>query len=138
MEACAYGHPGSGRDGVPAALRLGLEITGLFGLAGDQALVMRKQEMGPINSPVGGRAGYRSALSTHGYPVYTGRGKRSVLSRVPTHFRPESVRSRRKTLCFQCDGCPGHARICPLTANSGQATAARELIVSITGDDARL
>src|SRR4051794_11641259 len=129
-EACAYGHPGSGRDGVPAALRLGLEITGLFGLAGDQALVMRKQEMEPINSPVGGRAGCRSTPSTHGYPVYTGRGKRSVLSRVPTHFRPESVRSRRKTLCFQCDSCPGHARICLLTANSGLAAFSGQHFVS--------
>ena len=55
MEACAYGLPGSGRDGVPAALRLGLEIKGLFGSACDRALVLRDQEMGPINSLAKGR-----------------------------------------------------------------------------------
>ena len=55
MEACAYARPGSGRDGVPAALRLGLEIEGLFGSAGNQALVLRDQEMGPINSPAEGQ-----------------------------------------------------------------------------------
>jgi hypothetical protein len=76
--------------GVPTALRLRLEIKGLFGSAGDQALVLRDQEMGSINPSAEGRAGYRSAPSTHGYLVYAGRGKRSVLSRVPTHFRPES------------------------------------------------
>src|SRR4051794_13573273 len=75
--------------------------------------------MGTINSSAEGRVGYRSAPSTHGYLVYTGRCKRSVLSRVPTRFRPESLRSRRKTLCFQCGGCLGHAQICLLTANSG-------------------
>src|SRR4051794_27565158 len=51
--------------------------------------------------------------------MYAGHGKRSVLGRVPTHFRPESPRSRRKTLCFQYGGCPGRAPICLLTANSG-------------------
>src|SRR4051794_33308675 len=76
--------------------------------------------MGAINSPAEGRVAYRSAPCTHGYPVYAGHGKRPVLSRVPTHFRPESPRSRRKTLCFQYGGCPGRARICLLTANSGQ------------------
>src|SRR4051812_43034134 len=75
--------------------------------------------MGAINSPAEGRVAYRSAPCTHGYPVYAGHGKRPVLSRVPTHFRPESPRSRRKTLCFQYGGCPGRARICLLTANSG-------------------
>ena len=63
--------------------------------------------------------GYRFTPCTHGYPMYAGRGKRAVFSRVPTHFRPESPRSRRKTLCFQCGGCPGHAQMCLLTANSG-------------------
>jgi hypothetical protein len=101
VEACAYARPGFGRDGVPAALRLGLEIKGLFGSTGDQALVLRDQEMGTINSAAEGRVGYRSAPSTHGYPVYAARDKHSVLSRVPTRFRPESPRSRRKTLCLQ-------------------------------------
>jgi hypothetical protein len=121
VEACAYGRPGSGRDGVLAALCLGLEIKDLFGSAGDQALVVRDQEMGSVNFPAEGRAGYRSAPSTHGYPVYAARSKRSVFSRVPTHFRPESPRSRRKTLYFQHGGCAGHAQICLLTANSGLA-----------------
>ena len=58
MEACAYGRPGSGRDGVPAALRLGLEIAGLFGSAGDRALVLRDREIGPINFSAEGRACY--------------------------------------------------------------------------------
>ena len=119
MEACAYRRPAFGRDRVPTALRLGLEIKGLFGSAGDQAPVLSNQEIGLINSSAEGRAGFRSAPPTHGYLVYTGRGKSSDLSRVPTHFRPESPRSRRKTLCFQCDGCPGHAQMCLLTANSG-------------------
>ena len=90
MEACAYRRPGFGRDRVPTALRLGLEIKGLFGSAGNQALVPRNQEMGSINSSAEGQAGCRSVPSTHGYLVYAGRGKGSVLSRVPTHFRPES------------------------------------------------
>src|SRR5690242_1396663 len=51
--------------------------------------------------------------------MYAGHGKRPVLSRVPTHFRPEAPRSRRKTLCFQYGGCLGRAQICLLTANSG-------------------
>src|SRR6478752_8357114 len=87
-----------------------------------QALVLRDQEMGPVNSSAEGRAAYRSAPCTHGYPVYAGHGKRPVLSRVPTHFRPESPRLRRKTLCFQYGGCPGRAQICLLTANSGLAS----------------
>ena len=66
LEACAYRRPGSGRDGVPAAFRLGLAIKGLFGSARDQALVLRDQEMGSINSPAEGRAGDRSAPCTHG------------------------------------------------------------------------
>ena len=70
MEPCAYKRPRSGRDGVPAALRLGLEIEGLFASARDRPLVLREQEIGPINSSAGGRAGYRSAPCTHGYPVY--------------------------------------------------------------------
>jgi hypothetical protein len=122
VEACAYGRPGSGRDGVPAALCLGLEIKDLFGSAGDQALVVRDQEMGSVNFPAEGRAGYRSAPSTHGYPLYAARGKRSVFSRVPTHIRLESPRSRRKTLYVQYGGCAGHAQICLLTTNSGLAT----------------
>src|SRR5690348_246960 len=48
--------------------------------------------------------------------MYAGHGKRPVLSRVPTHFRPEAPRSRRKTLCFQYGGCLGRAQICLLTA----------------------
>src|SRR5689334_20497117 len=66
--------------------------------------------------------------------MYAGHGKRPVLSRVPTHFRPEAPRSRRKTLCFQYGGCLGRAQICLLTANSGlpfalwTSRAVRELI----------
>ena len=123
MEACAYGRSGFGRDGAPAVLRLRLEIKGLFGSAGDQALVVRDQEMGSVNFPAEGRAGYRAAPSTHGYPVYAARGKCSVFGRVPTHFRPESPRSRRKTLYFQYGGCAGHAQMCLLTANSGRTAA---------------
>src|SRR6478752_4197489 len=89
-----------------------------------QALVLRDQEMGPVNSSAEGRAAYRSAPCTHGYPVYAGHGKRPVLSRVPTHFWPESPRLRRKTLCFQYGGCPGRGHICLLTANSGLAVPA--------------
>ena len=125
-EACAYGRRGSGRDGVPAALRLGLEIKGLFASAGDQALVLRDQGTEPINSSVEGRAGGRSTPCTHGYPVCVTHGKRSALGRVPTHFWPESPHSHRKTLCFQCCGCLGHAQICPLTANSGQRILDRD------------
>ena len=132
MEACAYRRPGFGRDRVPTALRLGLEIKGLFGSAGNQALVPRNQEMGSINSSAEGQAGCRSVPSTHGYLVYAGRGKGSVLSRVPTHFRPESPPSRRKSLCFQYGGCPGHAPICLLTANSGLDEAA-----NLQGDEDR-
>ena len=121
MEACAYKRPRSGRDGVPAALCLGLEIKGLFASAGDQALVLRDQEMEPINSSADARAGDRSTPCTHGYPVYVAPGKPFALGRVPTHFWPESPRSRRKILSFQCGGCLGHAQICPPTANSGQA-----------------
>src|SRR4051794_4785562 len=116
VEACAYKRPGLGRDRVPAALRLGLEIEGLFGSARDRALVLRDQGIGMINSPAEGWVAYRSTPCTHGYPVYAGHGKRSVLSRVPTNFRPESPRSHRKILCFQCDSCPGHAQICLLIA----------------------
>ena len=121
MEACAYRRPGFDRDRVPTALRLGLEIKGLFGSADNQALVPRNQETESINSPAEDQAGCRSVPSTHGYLVYAGRGKRSVLSRVPTHFRSESPPSRRKSLCFQYGGCPGHAQICLLTANSGKS-----------------
>ena len=141
MEACAYERPRSGRDGVPAALRSSLEIKGLFASTRDRPLVLREQKIGPINFSTEGRAGFRSAPCTHGYPVHAGRGKRSVLSRVPTHFRPESPRSRRKTLCFQCGGCPGHAQICPRTANSGlagveaMATLAKGQVRSVPGDD---
>src|SRR4051794_38779267 len=67
MKACAYGRPGSGRDGVPAALHLGLEIEGLFGSARDQALVLREQEMRPMNSPAKGRAGDR--FTSHRAPT---------------------------------------------------------------------
>jgi hypothetical protein len=56
VEACAYRRPGAGRDGVTAALRLGLEIEGLFGSARDQALVLRDRGMEAINSPAEGRA----------------------------------------------------------------------------------
>ena len=50
MEACAYRRPGFDRDRVPTALRLSLEIKGLFSSAGNQALVSRNQEMESINS----------------------------------------------------------------------------------------
>jgi hypothetical protein len=89
--------------------------------------------MGSINPSAEGRAGYRSAPSTHGYLVYAGRGKRSVLSRVPTHFRPESPPSSRKTFYFQYGGCPGHAQICLLTANSGLETIVEGIYASREG-----
>jgi hypothetical protein len=89
--------------------------------------------MGSINSSAEGRAGYRSAPSTHGYLVDAGRGKRSVLSRVPTHCRPESPLSHRKTLHFQYGGCPGHAQICLLTANSGLETIVEGIYASREG-----
>src|SRR4051795_10243839 len=46
-----------------------LRSKAFFGSAGDQALVLGNQEMGPINSSAEGRAGYRPAPSTHGYLV---------------------------------------------------------------------
>src|SRR4029450_13164805 len=49
VEACAYRRPGFDRGRVPTALRLGLEIKGLFSSAGDQALVSRNQERESIN-----------------------------------------------------------------------------------------
>jgi hypothetical protein len=67
--------------------------------------------------------------------VYAGRGKRSVLSRVPTHFRPESPPSSRKTFYFQYGGCPGHAQICLLTANSGSGQAAINRFLTEANDD---
>jgi hypothetical protein len=85
--------------------------------------------METINSPAEGRFAYRSAPCAHGYPMYAGHGKRPVLSRVPTHFRPESPRSRRKTLCFQYGGCPGRAQICLLTANSGLALGSNAVML---------
>ena len=114
-----------------------MEIKGLFGSTGDQALVLRNQEMGSINPPAEGQAGYRSAPSTHGYLVYAGRGKRSALSRVPTHFRPESPLSRRKTFYFQYGGCAGYAQICLLTANSGHTISSQRNGTSKTGFENR-
>ena len=69
MEACAYRRPGLGRDRVPTALRLGLEIEGLFSSADNPDLVPRKQEMDSINSSAEDQAGCHSVPPTHGYLV---------------------------------------------------------------------
>lgn len=121
MEACAYRHPGFDRDRIPTVLRLGLEIKGLFSSDGNQTLAPRNQKLEPLNFSAEDRVSCHSVPFTHGYLVYAGCDKGSVRSRVPTCFWPESSPSRRKSLCFQYGGCPEHAQICLLTANSGLA-----------------
>ena len=85
----------------------------------DRPAALGDQEIEFTQPPGKKRRWSLARIVSHQYRVYPGTCKRSVASRVPTYFRPESPYSRRKTLCFQYVSRSAGAKMCPQTANSG-------------------
>src|SRR4029450_12334903 len=89
-EACAYACSDHGRREAPTVFGLALGNQGFGSLMSYRPAASGGQEI-ELTQPPGKKRRWPPARTvSHRYRVYPGTCKRSVSSRVPTHFRPES------------------------------------------------
>ena len=102
---------------------------GFWSLTSGRPAALDDQDIELAQPPGKKRRWSPACAVSHRYRVYPGTCKRSVSRRVPTHFRPVSPCSRRKTICFQRTSPPADAKVCPQTACMDASRSARAFFV---------